>query len=379
MIVGVPRESFPSEKRVALVPGDIPGLKKAGLDVCVETSAGAAAGYPDELYQEKGAQILEDLSHVISRSDIILQVRAAGANPGKGRSLLESMREGQALIGFLQPFSAVESLQILKEKKLTSFALELIPRITRAQAMDALSSMASIAGYRAALLAADALHKMFPMMITAAGTVAPARVFVIGAGVAGLQAIATSHRLGAVVSAYDIRPAVKDQVQSLGAKFIDLELDTAAAETREGYAKDMGEEFYKRQREMLTRVVAESDAVITTAAIPGKEAPLLITSEMVGAMSAGSVIVDLAAEQGGNCEATKPGESTTLHGIKIIGPLNVPSSLPFHASQLYSKNITTFLLSMITEGRLEPSPEDEIVKSTLLTMGGKVFYKQGLL
>jgi NAD(P) transhydrogenase subunit alpha len=259
----------------------------------------------------------------------------------------------------------------------TLFALELLPRITRAQSMDVLSSQATVAGYRAVLLAAMALPKMFPMMMTAAGTITPAKVLVVGAGVAGLQAIATAYRLGAVVSAYDVRPAVKEQVQSLGAKFVEMPLDTAAAEAKGGYAQAMDEEFYRRQRELMARVVAESDVVITTAAVPGKKAPVLVTREMVAGMSPGSVIVDLAAERGGNCELTVPGKPVVENGVTILGPINLPAEIAYHASQLYSKNISTFLLSLVKEGQIQLDMEDEVVRDTLVAKDGKVTARAG--
>ena len=271
------------------------------------------------------------------------------------------------MIGLLDPLGAPESIRELAEKGVTSFALELLPRISRAQSMDALSSMATIAGYKAILLAANLLEKMFPLMITAAGTVTPARVFVIGAGVAGLQAIANAHRLGAVVHAYDVRPAVKEQVESLGAKFVELALEPQEAETAGGYAKAMDENFYRRQREMMAKVLAESDVVITTAAVPGKRAPVLITQEMVRGMRRGAVIVDLAAETGGNCELTRPGETVEIDGVSILGPVNLPSTVPYHASQMYSRNIASFLQLLIKDGKFHLDLEDQIIRETLLT------------
>ncbi|MCH8948273.1 MAG: NAD(P) transhydrogenase subunit alpha, partial [Acidobacteria bacterium] len=272
----------------------------------------------------------------------------------------------------LNPLGAPETARELASRGITAFALELLPRISRAQPMDALSAMATIAGYKAALLGAGALQKMYPMMITAAGTITPARVFVVGAGVAGLQAIATSRRLGAVVQAYDVRPAVKEQVESLGAKFLVLELETEKAEASGGYAQAMGEEFYRRQREMMAQAVAESDVVITTAAIPGKKAPTLLTQAMVEGMRPGSVIVDVAAEGGGNCELTRPGEAIEAHGVTILGPTNLPSTIPYHASQMYAKNVTAFLLNLVKNGELRVDLEDQIIRDTLLTHQGEV-------
>jgi NAD(P) transhydrogenase subunit alpha len=300
------------------------------------------------------------------------QVRSLGANLEAGRADLELVRPGQVLIGFAEPLSPTSAASDLAAKGATSIAIELLPRITRAQSMDALSSMATIAGYKAVLLAAGALPKMFPMFMTAAGTIKAARAFVMGAGVAGLQAIATSKRLGAVVSAYDVRPAVKEQVQSLGGKFIELELETSSSETKGGYAKAMDEEFYRRQRELMTTVIAESDVVITTAAVPGKKAPVLVTAEMVKGMAPGSVIVDLAAERGGNCELTQADQTVVKHGVTIIGPSNLPSTVPYHASQMYSKNIATLLAHLVKEGRLELDMEDEITREIVVTRDGEV-------
>jgi NAD(P) transhydrogenase subunit alpha len=372
MIAGVPKETFPGETRVAQIPAGLPVLAKAGIEVLVEAGAGEAAGFPDGAYQEKDARIAPNREEVFEKADVILQVRAGGANPDAGLEDLKRMRPGQALIGFLEPYSEPEAVHELNERRVTSFAMELVPRITRAQSMDALSSMATVAGYQAVLMAAGTLPKMFPMMMTAAGTVVPAKVFVVGAGVAGLQAIATARRLGAVVSGYDVRPAVKEQVESLGAKFVEMELETESAEGSGGYAKEMGEEFYKRQREMMTRVLSETDVVITTAAVPGKKAPILITWEMVQAMPPGSVIVDLAAERGGNCEITKPGETVVEHGVTILGPVNLPATIPYHASQMYAKNVSNLLLLLAKEGKFDPDLEDEVVRETLFTKDGEV-------
>ncbi len=372
MIIGVPKETFPGERRVALIPHDVPVLVKAGAEVLVQSEAGLSAGYRDGDYEEKGAKIVTSREEIFQKSDVVLQVRTLGANPEKGMEDMKLLREGQVVIGFMEPLTAPEPLQELAKHKVIAFALELIPRITRAQSMDVLSSQATVAGYKAALLAADTLPRMFPMMMTAAGTILAAKVFVVGAGVAGLQAIATARRLGANVSAYDIRPAVKEQVQSLGAKFVELELETTEAEDKGGYAKAMDEEFYRKQREMMTRVVAESDVVITTAAVPGKKAPILVTEEMIKGMKEGSVIVDLAAERGGNCEITKPGETIQKHGVTIIGAMNLPSTIPYHASQMYSKNITNFLKLMIQDGKLNVDVEDEIIKETMVTRDGQI-------
>ncbi|NQU21577.1 MAG: Re/Si-specific NAD(P)(+) transhydrogenase subunit alpha [Candidatus Nealsonbacteria bacterium] len=371
MIVAVTRESFPGENRVALVPALVPALVTAGLEVRVESSAGAAAGFPDEKYTDAGAKVVADRRELFA-ADVILQVRAAGANPRAGRADLDRFRRGQTVIGMSDPLGEPEAVRQIADCGVTLFAMEMVPRITRAQSMDVLSSMATVAGYRAVLLAAGTLPKMFPMLMTAAGTITPAKVFIMGVGVAGLQAIATARRLGAVVSANDIRPAVAEQVESLGAKFVQLELDTAAAEDKGGYAKEMGEEFLQKQRELIARVVAESDVVITTAAIPGKKAPTLVTAEMVAGMAPGAVIVDLAAERGGNCELTRPDETIVSDGVSILGPTNLPSEVPYHASQMFAKNITTFLLHLVDDGTVKLDLEDEIVRDTLMTLGGKV-------
>ncbi len=374
MIVGVPKETFPGERRVALVPAQLANLTRAGLEVVVQAGAGIEAGYTDEAYAERGARIVSGREEVFASADVVLQVRTLGANPEAGRADLELVRQGQVLIGFCEPLGAPELVAELAARGVTLFAMELMPRITRAQSMDALSSMATVAGYKAVLLAANTLPRMFPMLMTAAGTISAARVFVVGAGVAGLQAIATARRLGAVVEAYDVRPAVREQVESLGGKFVELELETGEAEDAGGYAKELGEEFYRKQREMMTRVVAESDVVITTASIPGKRAPILVTTTMVEGMRPGSVIVDLAAERGGNCELTRPGETVEHAGVTVIGPVNLPATVPYHASQMYAKNIATFLLHLVKDGKLEPDREDEITAGTLVAIGGEVVH-----
>lgn len=378
MIVGVVKETFPGEARVALVPAGVQQLTRAGIEVIVESGAGVAAGYDDDAYAEKGAGLVGDRGEVWKRADVVLQVRALGANPEAGRSDLELMRSGQVVIGTCEPLTEHGSNRAVAATGATLFSMEMMPRITRAQSMDILSSMATIAGYKAVLLAADALPKMFPMMMTAAGTIAAARVFVVGAGVAGLQAIASARRLGAVVHAYDVRPVVREQVESLGGKFVELELDTDSAEDSGGYAKELGEDFYTKQREMMLSVVADSDVVITTAAIPGKKAPVLVTREMVDGMQRGSVIVDLAAERGGNCELTVPGERVDHNGVTVLGPLNIPSDVPYHASQMYSKNITTFLLHLVKEGELVIDLDDEITRGTLITRDGSVVHERVL-
>ena len=372
MIVGVPKEIYPGERRVALTPVVVPMLAKAGLEVAIEAGAGVEAGYPDALYQEKGAKILADRAAVFAQCDIVVQVLCNGANDKNGASDLALMRRGQVLIGFMRPLAAAEAVQEIARTGVTAFAIELMPRTTRAQSMDALSSMASIAGYKAVLVVADTLPRMFPMMTTAAGTITPSRVLVIGAGVAGLQAIATAKRLGAVISAYDVRPAVKEQVQSLGGRFVELALETQDAQDARGYAKAQDEAFYAKQRELLGKVIAENDAVITTAVVPGKKAPVLVTAEMVKGMAPGSVILDLAAERGGNCELTHPGEAYVAHGVTIIGPVNLAGGIPFHASQVYARNLTAFLTNLVKDGKVRPAESDDIIRDTLVTQGGEV-------
>ena len=369
MRVGVPKESASSETRVALIPSGVGTLAKAGLTVLVEHDAGLAAGFTDAAYTAQGATIVSRSEAL--EAEIILQIRSIP--PGNG------LRTGQTVIGFADPLGSPQAIRDAATSGAAFLSMELMPRITRAQSMDALSSMATIAGYKGVLLAANQLPRMFPMLMTAAGTVSPARVFIVGAGVAGLQAISAARRLGARVEAYDVRPAVKEQVQSLGAKFVELPLESADAEDKGGYAKAQDESFYRRQREMMIKVVAGSDVVITTALIPGKRAPILLTTEMVEAMQPGSVVVDLAAERGGNCELTRPDEIVSHKGVTIIGPSNPPALVPYHASQMYSKNITTFLLHLLgKEGAKQPSlplnAEDEITRETLLTRDGTVVH-----
>ncbi len=372
MIIGVPKESYPGERRVALVPRVIPNLVRAGFEVLVETGAGAEAGYPDALYVEKGAKLLPDRGAVFSRADIVVQVLCYGSNDVTGQADLPLLRCEQVLVGFLRPLGSVDVIQQIAETGVISFAQELMPRATRAQSMDALSSMGTICGYKAVLIAAGTLPKIFPMLTTAAGTLAPARILVIGAGVAGLQAIATAHRLGAVASAYDLRPATKEQVQSLGGRFVELPIEAKDSEDAHGYGTAQNETFYAQQRELLGRVVAESDVVITTAVVPGKKAPVLVTREMVKGMAPGSVIFDLAAERGGNCELTRAGRTVVEHGVTIIGQINVASQVPYHASQMYGRNVTAFVLNLVKDGKLRPDSEDEIIRETLLTRGGEI-------
>ncbi len=374
MIIGVPKESYPGERRVALVPAVLPSLTKASLEVLVEESAGASAGFPDSAYVEKGARIAGARAQLFADTEIVLQVRSPGAAGDAGRSDLASLRSGQTIIGFSEPLGEPAVALMVAQRGVRSFSMELIPRITRAQSMDALSSMATIAGYKAVLLAAETLPRMFPMMMTAAGTITPARVFVVGAGVAGLQAIASARRLGARVEAYDVRPAVKEQVESLGANSVELPLDTSESEDAGGYAVAQDESFLQRQREMMARVVAASDVVITTALIPGKTAPILVTAEMVSQMAPGAVVVDLAAERGGNCELTRADEIVDANGVTILGPSNLPATVPYHASQMYAKNISTLLLHLVSDGALTLDLDDEITAGTLVSNDGEVVH-----
>jgi len=371
VIVGVPKESYPGERRVALVPAVIPALAKVGLEVLIEAGAGEQAGYPDAAYVEKGGKILSDRAAVFGSADIVVQVLCYGSNDVTGQADLRLMRRGQVLIGFLRPFGSAEVIQEIAAAGVTAFSVELVPRTTRAQSMDALSSMGTICGYKAVLIAADTSIRIFPMMTTAAGTITPARVFVIGAGVAGLQAISTARRLGAVASAYDMRAASKEQVQSLGGRFVELPIEAQNAQDARGYGTAQDETFYARQRELLTRVVAESDVVITAAVIPGKKSPVLITAEMVKKMAPGSVIVDLASERGGNCELTRVGETVREYGVSIIGAINLASSVPYHASQMYARNVSAFLAYLVKEGKLQLNLQDEIIRETLVTHGGE--------
>jgi NAD(P) transhydrogenase subunit alpha len=372
MKVAVLKESFPGERRVALVPASVGPLVKAGLEVMVESAAGKAAGCPDDAYRAAGATIVS--REEAFAADCLLTVRTCGASGPGWAADRDRLRSGMVLIGMCDPLGSPEACLEAADCGVTLFALELVPRITRAQSMDVLSSQANIAGYRAVLLAATTLPRVFPMMTTAAGTVTPAKVLILGAGVAGLQAIATAKRLGAQVSAYDVRPAVKEQVQSLGAKFVELAIETGSSEAAGGYAKAMGEDFYARQRELLGRVVAESDVVICTALIPGQRAPVLVTREMVAKMRPGSVIVDLAAERGGNCEGTAPEETLVVDGVTILGPTNLPAEVPVHTSQLYAKNIVTFLTHLAKLGLPAVALDDEICRETLVAHGGKLVH-----
>ena len=372
MIVGIPREIFPGERRVAMVPAVVPILAKAGLEVVVEAGAGANAGFPDSEYTARGARILPARADIFGTAEIILQVLCHGSNDATGHEDLPLLRRDQILIGFLRPLGTLQTARDIAERGVTSFSVELMPRTTRAQSMDALSSMATISGYKSVIVAADLLPRLFPMMTTAAGTITPARVLVIGAGVAGLQAIATAKRLGAVVSAYDMRAASKEQVQSLGGRFVELAIEATDAQDARGYGKAQDETFYDRQRELLGQVVSQSDVVISAAVIPGKKSPVLVTREAVSRMAPGSVVIDMAAERGGNCEVTKPGEKIVEYGVTVIGWFNLASTVPYHASQMYARNLSAFLLHLVKDGKLVLNRADEIVRETLLTEGGQV-------
>jgi NAD(P) transhydrogenase subunit alpha len=371
VIVAVPKEIAPGERRVALVPDAVKQLAAKGVSVRVERGAGLSAGFDDAAYERAGAEIEPDANALLARADVVVKVQAPTAR-ADGSHEVDALRAGSVLVGFLRPLDEPELARRLAGAGITAFAVELMPRITRAQAMDALSSMSSLAGYRAVLLAAAALPRIFPMLVTAAGTIAPARVLVVGAGVAGLQAIATARRLGAIVEAYDTRPAVKEQVESLGARFVELDLEAKDAEDAGGYARAQDEEFYRRQREQLARRVAASDVVITTALVPGQRAPLLIEESALAAMRPGSVIVDLAAEKGGNCACTEPDREVVAHGVRVLGPTNLPSDLATNASQMYARNVATFLAHLLRDGKIELDLGDEITRGALLTHDGAI-------
>jgi NAD(P) transhydrogenase subunit alpha len=361
--IGVPKEVREGEQRVALVPDIVNRLAKQDIQVSLETGAGALAGYTDDYYEN--AEIAASSADILGKSEICLTV-----NPATNEQI-EQLKEGSILIGYLNPHSDLERFNKLKAKKISAFSMELIPRISRAQAMDALSSQASIAGYKAVLLASNLLGKFFPMLTTAAGTIRPSKVLVIGAGVAGLQAIATARRLGAIVEGYDVRAAVKEQVESLGAKFVDIEIK---AEGDGGYARELTDEERQQQQAILAKHVAAADVVVSTAAIPGRPSPLIINTQMVEGMRGGSVIVDLAAEGGGNCELTKIDETVLHNGVKIYGPANVPSMLGNHASELYAKNLLNFLELLIQDGAINIDLEDEILSASLITHGGEIHH-----
>jgi NAD(P) transhydrogenase subunit alpha len=366
IIVSIPKETVPGEQRVALVPELVPRLTEAGLEVAVQSGAGELAGFFDDGYAAKGARLEAE---VFDKADILLKVQPPTIVE------ISHMKEDSVLICFLQPYTNATAIRALAARQITAFSMELMPRITRAQPMDALSAMSTVAGYKAVLVAASRLPKFFPLLMTAAGTVTPARVFVIGAGVAGLQAIGTAKRLGAVVEAYDTRPAVKEQVESLGAKFAELGLGAKDAEDKSGYAKAQSEDFYQRQQEMMSKYVASADVVIPTALVPGQRAPILITEEMVRGMRPGSVILDLAAEQGGNCALTEPGREIVRHGVVIIGPLNLPSTIPFQASEMYARTVTNYLAHLLKDGRPYLDLEDELTRGPLVTHRGEVVHE----
>jgi len=366
MIASVPKETAPDEQRVALVPELVPRLTKAGLEVIVQSGAGESAGFFDAAYEGKGARLEAE---VFDKADVVLKVQPPTIDE------IGRMNEDSILIGFLQPYTNATAVKALVARKITAFSMELMPRITRAQSMDALSAMSTVAGYKAVLIAASRLPRFFPLLMTAAGTITPARVFVIGAGVAGLQAIGTAKRLGAVVEAYDTRPAVKEQVESLGAKFAELGLAAKDAEDKSGYAKAQSKEFYQKQQEMMSRYVAAADVVIPTALVPGQRAPILITEEMVRGMRAGSVIVDLAAEQGGNCALTEAGREIVRHGVMIIGPMNLPSTVPFQASEMYARTVTNYLVHLLKDGKPHLDLVDELTRGPLVTHRGEVLHE----
>lgn len=363
MIASVPKETAPGERRVALVPELVSKLTAAGLEVHVQFGAGVEAGFGDKDYEERGARLASD---VFAKADVLLKVRPPTA------SEIAKLKESSIFIGLLEPYTSEAQIRLLGARKVTSFAMELMPRIARAQPMDALSAMSTVAGYKAVLLAANRLSKFFPLLMTAAGTITPARVFVVGAGVAGLEAIGTAKRLGAVVEAYDTRPAVKEEVQSVGAKFVELTLDTKDAEEKGGYARAQSPEFYQKQQEMMFEHVAAADVVITAALVRGRHAPILITEEMVRSMRPGSVIVDLASAQGGNCALTEADREVVRHGVIILGPTNLPSTLPFHSSQMYARTVTNFLLHLLQDGKIHLDPNDEMTRATLVTHQGEI-------
>lgn len=372
MKISVPKERYADETRVALIPESVARLVRTGVKVQVEQDAGIRASFSNEEYEKAGAEIIDSPERLFTDSDMMAKIRPPAENDALGRHEIDALREGSSLITFLQPLNNPDLIRRLQQHNITSFSMEFIPRISRAQSMDALSSMSTVAGYKAVLLAASALHKFLPMLMTAAGTIAPSRVLIIGAGVAGLQAIATARRLGANVEAYDTRPVVKEQVESLGAKFIELKLETADTEDAGGYAKAQSEEFYAKQQELMQDHAQKADVVITTALIPGKKAPILIPEETVKQMRPGSVIMDLAAEMGGNCALTERGKDVVQHGVTIMGPVNLPAMMPYHASQMYSRNMTAVLLHLIQEQELQLDFEDEITRSTCATHQGQM-------
>lgn len=371
MRIGVPLEIAPGETRVALVPETVGRLIKAGFEVMVESHAGERAGHADAAYQATGATIAAGARELYAAVTGVLKVREPVAHPTLGAHEADLFPEGSLLVSFLAPAKSPEVIEKLAARRISAFSMELVPRITRAQGMDALSSMSTVAGYKAVLMAAAGLGKFFPLLMTAAGTIAPARVFVLGAGVAGLQAIATSRRLGAVVEAFDVRPAVREEVQSLGATFVQLDLTDQTMVGAGGYAKELSADHVQRERELIHKHVKSSDVVITTAMVPGRKAPVLITEAMVKDMRRGATIVDMAAETGGNCEVTEPGATVTKHGVTIMGPVNLAASMPEHASQMYSRNISALLNLLAKQGELALDFDDEITKGCCITHGGR--------
>jgi NAD(P) transhydrogenase subunit alpha len=373
VIIGIPSEIKTGEKRVAMSPANVQSLTDKSVKVLIQSDAGNAAGYPDNEYLAAGATITGDRAEIFASADIVLQVQSFGSNNENSADDLAMIRQGQLIIGMMDPLASPQAALDVAGKGATAIALELVPRISRAQSMDVLSSMATLAGYKAVLMGASSSPRIFPLLMTAAGTLQPARVLIMGVGVAGLQACATAKRLGAVVEAYDVRPAAREQILSVGAKPVELDLDTGESEGAGGYAKAQGEDFLQRQRELMTAVVAEQDIIITTAAIPGAKSPILVTEDMVVAMKSGSVIVDLAAERGGNCDLTEQGQTIVAHGVTIIGPENVPSDLPYHASQMYGKNMETLLALILSDnGELELNFDDEIVAGTVVAHHGEI-------
>jgi len=373
VIIGIPSEIKTGEKRVAMSPANVQSLTDKSVKVLIQADAGSAAGYPDAEYTAAGAAVTTDRAELFASADIILQVQSFGSNNENSDADLALLRSGQLIIGMMDPLASPQAAQAVADKGATAIALELVPRISRAQSMDVLSSMATLAGYKAVLMGASAAPRIFPMLMTAAGTLQPARVLIMGVGVAGLQACATAKRLGAVVEAYDVRPAAREQILSVGAKPVELDLDTGESEGAGGYAKEQGEDFLRRQRELMTEVVAQQDIIITTAAIPGAKSPILVTEDMVKAMKPGSVIVDLAAERGGNCDLTEQGQTVDAHDVTILGPENVPSELAYHASQMLGKNMQTLLeLILDDSGNLNLDFNDEIVAGTVVAHKGEI-------
>ena len=368
MVIGVPKEERAGETRVALSPTALPQLTKAGFDIVIESGAGDLAGYPDATFTDRGARI--GSRDDVFAADVVVQVNVLGGDAGSAD--LGKLRQGQIVVGAVAPFARPELVKAIAGTGATLFALELVPRSTRAQSMDILSSQAAVAGYKAVLLAANAMPKMFPLLTTAAGTIAPAKVFIVGAGVAGLGAIATSRRLGALVEAYDVRPAAREEVESLGARFVELPLETGQEEGSGGYAKQLSEDTIKKQQELMAKTVAASDVIITTAQVQGTKAPQIITTEMIKGMAPGSVIVDLAAEQGGNCEPTVAGETVDVDGVSVIGVVNLPGEIPVHASQLFGKNVANFMGLMVVDGKINIDVDDDVIRDSVVARGGDV-------